>query len=260
MNNRLTELTDRVINEILTKEVVLPSYYKEVFERIQKDMGIEIDEHEKILTTVIEKDFTRSNNIIDSTKQQLSKLEKSTTTAQQAILQKDEAMLCEVTNEITQMQKDMTRLQTQFYIDPLTRTHNRAWINEYYLNKEFFKTSGSLTFIDLNKFKELNEQYGHVVADKILIFLANFLKENFKKSKLVRYSGVEFLLLSTQTRDEMNLKLEQTASSLTGKKLKAPNGDTLQLSFSYGVVDFEEKEIFRDALETAGTLMYSQKK
>ncbi|MGF1749631.1 sensor domain-containing diguanylate cyclase [Vibrio cionasavignyae] len=81
--------------------------------------------------------------------------------------------------------------------DPLTEVYNRRAFNrlaEYHIacHKPF-----SLAIIDVDSFKQINDQYGHVVGDEILIQVAVHIKENtFPDDMLFRLGGDEFAVIS----------------------------------------------------------------
>ncbi|MEQ1451982.1 GGDEF domain-containing protein [Acinetobacter seifertii] len=86
--------------------------------------------------------------------------------------------------------------------DPLTGVSNRLALAEYlkivesYPNK-FSKTC--LMIIDIDRFKDVNDQYGHIVGDQVISRIADQLKANVRASDLiVRYGGDEFLILLEQ--------------------------------------------------------------
>ena len=86
--------------------------------------------------------------------------------------------------------------------DPLTGVSNRLALAEYlkivesYPNK-FSKTC--LMIIDIDRFKDVNDQYGHIVGDQVISRIADQLKANVRASDLiVLYGGDEFLILLEQ--------------------------------------------------------------
>ncbi len=84
--------------------------------------------------------------------------------------------------------------------DGLTEVHNRKSF-EMQLNKSIARISEggeclALIMIDVNRFKWINDTFGHVAGDKVLKAIANNLKANFRKSDFVaRYGGDEFVVL-----------------------------------------------------------------
>jgi diguanylate cyclase (GGDEF)-like protein len=83
--------------------------------------------------------------------------------------------------------------------DPLTRLLNRQAI-ENGIKRELnrlsrFQGVGSLVFIDLDDFKQINDRHGHPVGDQTLMFVAGVLKANTREIDLAgRYGGEEFVL------------------------------------------------------------------
>jgi diguanylate cyclase (GGDEF)-like protein len=89
-------------------------------------------------------------------------------------------------------------------VDPLTRVFNRRFLAEL-LQGEIARAERNqrpLTFVmcDLDRFKELNDSYGHPVGDEVLEVTAGVLKSCVRGSDyVVRYGGDEFLLILSET-------------------------------------------------------------
>lgn len=84
--------------------------------------------------------------------------------------------------------------------DPLTRLPNRALISEYgnhlLAASQRHHGSGALLFVDLDRFKPINDQYGHEMGDKVLQEVARRLKECTREEDLVgRFGGDEFIII-----------------------------------------------------------------
>jgi diguanylate cyclase (GGDEF)-like protein/PAS domain S-box-containing protein len=88
--------------------------------------------------------------------------------------------------------------------DKLTQLVNRHKMDES-IKSEFdrfkrVKTAFSILLIDIDKFKDVNDNYGHQVGDIILIELSKILKENSRKIDVVgRWGGEEFLIICSNT-------------------------------------------------------------
>ncbi|MEO4149610.1 GGDEF domain-containing protein [Acinetobacter pittii] len=88
--------------------------------------------------------------------------------------------------------------------DPLTGVSNRLALSEYLkivesYPQKFMQTC--LMIIDIDRFKEVNDQYGHIVGDRVIVSIAEQLKQNIRSSDLiVRYGGDEFLILLEQVQ------------------------------------------------------------
>ncbi len=99
-------------------------------------------------------------------------------------------------------------------LNVLSRTDGLTGINNrreclYALDAEFKRlqrigerTTSTLAFLDLDKFKQINDQYGHQTGDKALQVITERIKSTMRANDLVgRYGGDEFLLLLKDTRD-----------------------------------------------------------
>jgi len=260
MSNKLTEITDRVLKEVIKNEVILPSTYKEHFEHHAKEMKVDLD-YEEMVEKTTQRRLEEANTIMVKTHCSLDELERTTQTAQDAIRDQDLDKLAIVTREIAGLKSALGSLKSQLHTDTLTSIYNRKWMMEHLLDDGEFKNEGILIFIDLDKFKPINDIHGHVIGDKVLQYLASFLKSNLKDMDVIRYAGDEFLAVSTNhNMEEAFMKMKKIQEDLLSKKLKASNGELLYLSFSFGLTRFEKGSSFRDVLEIADLLMYENKK
>jgi len=91
--------------------------------------------------------------------------------------------------------------------DPLTGCHNRRFLDQV-MNRELqrherFGLPMSLLFIDIDKFKAVNDSLGHDAGDRVLRYVARFLKRHIREADYIfRWGGDEFLVLITCTGDE----------------------------------------------------------
>ena len=91
--------------------------------------------------------------------------------------------------------------------DPLTGCHNRRFL-EQVMDRELkrharFGLPLALLFIDINRFKAVNDTLGHETGDRVLQYVAHFLKRYIREADYVfRWGGDEFLVLITCTGDE----------------------------------------------------------
>jgi len=112
-------------------------------------------------------------------------------------LRKAHADLQEKLSEITELKN---QLMEQNVRDPLTNIHNRRFFNEI-IDRELSRAERakdclSLIILDIDNFKTVNDTYGHLAGDEVLIKLANFLVDNVRKMDYVcRYGGEEFVIV-----------------------------------------------------------------
>ena len=151
------------------------------------------------------------------------------------------------------------RLKESMEKDTLTSCLNRAAFDRN--SKRFIQNhgTGSLVFIDLDYLKEINDCYGHENGDHYLVHFAKNVKRVIDREDLLyRYAGDEFLILSVlsaeEIRKQMNKILEENPIHFH------INGECRHISFSYGVVAFEEKEgKLAELVKEADSRMYQCK-
>ncbi len=106
-------------------------------------------------------------------------------------------------------------LMNKASLDPLTQAYNResfelALVNEFELSA-MRNGKDAVLFIDLDNFKQFNDEYNHTVGDEVLVFTVNLIKQLVQKNGFVgRYGGDEFVVCFRET-DNMD------ASSLAQK-------------------------------------------
>ncbi len=92
----------------------------------------------------------------------------------------------------------------EVYYDELTGIYNRRflyyWVDNEIKRANRFATKFGLIVIDLDNFRDINNNYGHLEGDKVLIEFSNFLKSSVREvDSLVRYGGDEFIVLVPNT-------------------------------------------------------------
>ncbi len=194
----------------------------------------------------------------EATTNKVHELDKTTQKAMAAMGDKNEVLLQEAIDETQALRLEVETLKKNLYKDTLTKVYNRKWLNSELLDKnENFTFNGSLFLIDLNYFKYVNDTFGHIAGDKVLVYVANHLQK--LGTDIVRYGGDEFLIIF---REKITSELGQTMhinrELLLKKRLKF-NDKKFSTSYSYGGIDFKAGNNFSEILESADTLMYSDK-
>ena len=119
----------------------------------------------------------------------------------------------------------------------------------------------ALLFADMDRFKSINDQWGHHKGDEALVAMSNILKQTFRESDLIaRISGDEFALLLIDT-PQKNLSVVFNRLQKNIDAFNNHSGETFSLSLSVGMaVYFHDKPCSIDELlRQADSHMYEQK-
>lgn len=100
---------------------------------------------------------------------------------------------------ITQLSNQVETLERDSNLDSLTRVFNRRALSTHLdriCSQKEIKYELHLLILDIDDFKIINDTYGHIAGDKILIFIANILKKTLRDGdKVFRYGGEEFIVI-----------------------------------------------------------------
>lgn len=154
-------------------------------------------------------------------------------------------------------------LETQAVIDDLTKQYNRRYLTQ--LIDTRLNTGDNPTGVilfDIDRFKNVNDTYGHLVGDKCLSDLGEIIKEflaGIEGSYCVRYGGEEFLIYFDKTNKE---EILNRANALREKvKQHVVTLDKVSLSFkiSLGVALAEDNISYNSLINRADTALYTAK-
>ena len=127
---------------------------------------------------------------------------------------------------------------------------------------ERLKAEVSLMVMDLDNFKEINDNHGHHVGDRALREVATVLRSGIRPYDIcVRYAGDEFIVvLSGCSADEAERKRVELQSAIDDVVFEARAGKRLQLGISIGTAVFpQDGESYEALLATADSRMYQDK-
>ena len=162
------------------------------------------------------------------------------------------------------------QMRDQVSLDALTGINNRRQGERFFIeqikriNEEPHSTIECLYLfmMDLNKFKAINDNYGHTEGDKALVSVAEVLKEacsHIRRSCIMsRFGGDEFVIGVVFTPEEAHLLYEKIHFFIKKKneELNAPYKISISIGFTYYKKEYKD---FRTFLSNADALMYEMK-
>lgn len=160
-----------------------------------------------------------------------------------------------------------SRFEGPSFIDPLTGLFNRYYLDQF-IPQEIKKASLSnyplsVLMIDVDKFKKINDGYGHLCGDRVLTQVAEIIRKSIRQTDTaIRYAGDEFMIVlsaagkdnTVKVCDNLVTNIEQTV--FTGDKKQKINV-TLSIGYSIFPEDAEERVKLIDMADKA---LYLSKK
>ena len=151
------------------------------------------------------------------------------------------------------------------YIDPLTQMNNRASFNnsvkrEISLAIRHAKRL-SIIFMDIDHFKDINDQHGHECGDIALTAVAKWIKESVRSSDVIfRIGGEEFVILLSDTGlSGAKLLAERIRSAIEAHTL-AYDMAVIKITASMGVASLRDDDTVDSFIKRADDAMYKAKK
>jgi diguanylate cyclase len=172
-------------------------------------------------------------------------------------------------DQIGELQSDLKSALEEALLDPLTRLGNRRAM-ESCIDKILSELQAGelqedciLVFSDLDHFKVINDQFGHIIGDKVLEFFAQILTENTKgKDHQFRFGGEEFAIILTGISIENAEKaVDAIRSTLNTSKLVLSNSQKTigKVTASFGVTPFMAGDTRETLLNRADKYLYEAK-
>lgn len=156
--------------------------------------------------------------------------------------------------------KNFVQLQKAAMLDDLTQLWNKKYFN-IRLEEELERMKRKGTplchaYIDIDDFKRINDKYGHVKGDEVLISVAKLFRRNARNLDIVaRWGGDEFIVIFPDTTARYGLKI-------TGRlqKAVAESPDCYGATVSVGFVDVNPAWSVVEVLQEVDRLLWEAKK
>ncbi|MGQ0523391.1 MAG: sensor domain-containing diguanylate cyclase [Betaproteobacteria bacterium] len=163
-----------------------------------------------------------------------------------------------VHHDITERKRVEDQLRGMVDRDPLTNAYNRRSLYDF-LEAEVHRLrrhGGSLSVVmfDVDHFKDINDDHGHVTGDRVLVAITELVREELRGlDRLARYSGEEFLIIAPNTTGQRALTLAERLRS----RIATASFDTVaRVTCSFGVCEYNGDEDADALVRRADDLMY----
>ncbi|BBT79382.1 GGDEF domain-containing protein [Aeromonas veronii] len=166
--------------------------------------------------------------------------------------------------ETAEYKKRLTIQKHKLFLDSLTQVHNRAALDER-LEQEYkrwlrYRTPLCMAIIDIDHFKNINDNYGHMAGDKALKVVAKALQSALRDTDFIaRFGGEEFVVLLPNINPDKFQKpletLRQTIKSIPFRFRDAK----VEITISIGATLFKDGDNPSDVFERADKALYHAK-
>ena len=162
---------------------------------------------------------------------------------------------------ITQRIKELEKMAL---LDSLTELANRRYIElNLQTNLEEMHRYGrpfGILFMDIDRFKKINDTHGHDIGDKILIMVSNTFIQNVRASDIVgRWGGEEFLAIIPNINEEQLYSTANKLRVLVEQSGFSIDSGIVQVTISIGATLAQPKDTTETLLERADKLLYYSK-
>jgi len=278
----IKELGQETLQEIeKSKKEPYPLYYKEVFNDLVKNKNLNINK-KLLLLNSIEENFLnktrQTTEFIHSTNENIKNNSENLVQEIEVRNLNDDiknlvknfegellSKLSESNEKINELQDELDKVYNELNMDSLTKAYSR---NVFEKDIEKFIKAGkdkslnaAIVIFDLDYFKTINDTYGHLVGDFVLIKVVQFVKNIIRaEDRIYRFGGDEFIIVFNRIDKKLIEKIvEKIRKKVELTKLKYKE-HILNLTLSIGVACHIQKDSLESWLHRADKALYDSKK
>jgi diguanylate cyclase (GGDEF)-like protein len=167
--------------------------------------------------------------------------------------------------QIADQKRRIDYLESLAMTDELTALVNRRGFEDF-LHRTLaaatrYKETGIIAYVDLDNFKQVNDQYGHAAGDKVLYTIASILKDNVRASDLVaRLGGDEFVVMLVRCGIHDGRKHIDRLTDLIEEAVIEHDGQQIGMRASIGVEPYGPNSKAKTLISRADAAMYRRKR
>ena len=164
------------------------------------------------------------------------------------------------------LEEKINELKQENHRDELTEINNRKYLEkilaEIIERDDINKDNIAFCFLDVDDFKYINDNYGHLVGDRILTMIANTLKNNLRDAdKAFRWGGDEFALILFDIKNNKYLKnLLERLKLLINESFIEHKQEKINITMSFGATKIRKNDSIKSLTKRADNNMYESKK
>jgi len=164
-------------------------------------------------------------------------------------------------SDITIMREYQVQTEKKASLDALTKIYNRSKFDEILDNEIEYQKRDTKSFciviLDVDKFKNFNDTYGHLIGDEVLIKMAQIVGDNLRNTDIfARWGGEEFVILFKNT----SLEIAKKVSEKLKDKIEENTHETAgKITASFGVTEYKIGDTRESIFKRCDTALYVAK-
>ncbi|WP_246058323.1 sensor domain-containing diguanylate cyclase [Litorilituus lipolyticus] len=193
---------------------------------------------------IAQKEALENAKLSESTQEQLLTLQQEN---QEELEQRVQERTLELNIALQELEEVNQELERKNIIDELTGLHNRRFYDqkilaEYRRSKRNL-TPLSLVVIDIDHFKRVNDDYGHLAGDQCLVWLSGHIKQCLKRNSdlAFRYGGEEFCLILPETDSQGAFTLAESLRENIARRAFLYQELEIPITISCGVCTYQQQ-------------------
>ncbi len=170
----------------------------------------------------------------------------------------------EAEQRIAELSARVSTLESLAQTDELTGLYNRRGFKDI-LNRNLFSAArydemGVLAYFDLNKFKDINDSFGHAAGDEVLRRVGDFLRRSIRSTDFAaRLGGDEFAILFVRGEHAKARERARTMARKIGRLVVPWQGQKFTISASVGLASYDGSTAAEELIDRADRAMYREK-
>ncbi len=283
MEEMIKEIANKTMKDLeKAKKPPYPLYYRDVFNAIANEKGILNQLNPKLLciaptldeiilaktSETINEISIHTKDIKNDSREIIDEVNVADADEIKEMVIKFSANLIEKVNQmearIQELQTELDKAYKELLIDPLTKVYNRKAL-EKDLGEILEKGKDRdldlvIAIVDIDNFKMVNDKYGHLVGDFVLIKLADTMKSLIRKSdKIYRYGGDEFIIVFNRSNLENAEKsIERIIYKIYRTTLKYKE-NYIKITISAGITQHRAGDTIESIIKRADEALYKAK-
>lgn len=247
----LRDIIDLLTKAMASLDVENREFYLRVYDQSEKMEQITLLDDIKKIKSALQHEVTQMREIVDQKKDQ------------------DRRQVQLLASQVDSLRQELEKTKTKSMTDGLTGAYNRQTfddtLKDLMVRSRVMNSDLSLLMLDLDDFKKINDTYGHLIGDRVLVAFSQKCRKSIRGDDvLARYGGEEFAIIlpgaSLKNALKKGRQICDTISSARYATEKDSDENYLSVTVSIGVTAFRPDDTAETIISRADKALYKAKR